>query len=144
MSTDDKKRLVKRFVDEVFALGRLETIDELVAPDFVDHEEFPGLTSDRDGVKQFFTMFKSAFPDGRFDVEDLIEEGDKMVVRATIRGTHRGVFIGIPPTGKQITVTSIDILRIRDGQAIEHWGVTDMAAMLTQLGVMPEPATARA
>jgi steroid delta-isomerase-like uncharacterized protein len=140
----DNKALTRRFYEEAVNQGKDEVIDELVAPDFVDHEEFPGLTPDRDGVKQFFAMFKSAFPDGRFEVEDLIEEGDKMVVRATIRGTHKGEFIGIPPTGKQITVTSIDILRIRDGQATEHWGVTDMAAMLTQLGVLPEPAAAQA
>lgn len=140
----DLKALTRRFYEEAINQGRLEVVDELCAPDFVDHEEFPGLTPDRDGVKQFITMFRSAYPDLRFDIDDLLLEGDKVVIRAMIRGTQKGEFMGIPPTGKQIAVQTIDIVRIRDGQATEHWGVTDTAAMLTQLGVMPEPAAAQA
>lgn len=140
----DLKALTRRFYEEAINQGRLEVVDELCAPDFVDHEEFPGLTPDRDGVKQFITIFRSAYPDLRFDIDDLLLEGDKVVIRAMIRGTQKGEFMGIPPTGKQIAVQTIDIVRIRDGQATEHWGVTDTAAMLTQLGVMPEPAAAQA
>ncbi len=140
----DLKALTRRFYEEAVNQGRLEVVDELCAPDFVDHEEFPGLTPDREGVKQFITMFRGAFPDLRFAIEDILLEDDKAAIRATIRGTHQGEFMGIPPTGREIAVQTIDIVRIRDGQATEHWGLTDMAAMLTQLGVMPEPAAAQA
>lgn len=132
------KDAVRRFYEEVVNQGKIELIDELVSPDVVEHEEFPGLGGDRESVKQFFKMFRNAFPDVRFTVEDLIEEGDKVVSRATMRGTHKGEFMDIAATGKSVEVALIDILRIdSDGKVAEHWGLTDTAAMMQQLGVMP-------
>lgn len=133
----DNKALMRRMYDEVVNGGNIDLIDELVAPDVVEHEEFPGLASGREGVKQFFTMMRGAFPDLRMDVEDMIAEGDKVAARVTMSGTQQGEFMGVPPSGKKVSVTSIDIVRFAGGQAAEHWGATDTAAMMEQLGAVP-------
>jgi steroid delta-isomerase-like uncharacterized protein len=127
--------LARRFYDEIINGRNLDLIDELVADDFVEHEEFPGLPEGRDGVKAFFGMMLEAFPDMRFEVEEIVATDDTAVVRLRMRGTHQGTFMDIPATGKQIDVPSIDWVRLRDGQAVEHWGVTDTGAMMQQLGV---------
>lgn len=132
------KDTVRRFYEEVVNQGKIDLIDEIVSPDIVEHEEFPGLGGDRESVKQFFKMFRNAFPDVKFTLEDAIEEGDKVVARATMTGTHKGEFMDIPATGKPVTVALIDILRFdSNGKVAEHWGLTDTAAMMQQLGVMP-------
>jgi steroid delta-isomerase-like uncharacterized protein len=82
-------------------------------------------------------MFRTAFPDGRFTVEDLLADGEKVVSRFTATGTHKNDFMGIPATGKAITVTGIDILQFADGKAVEHWGEIDGLGMMQQLGVLP-------
>jgi len=119
--------------------GDLSVVDTHVAEDFIDHQEFPGIPPDKAGVRQFFEMMRSAFPDFRVNVQDTLAEGDKVVVRMTMSGTHRGDFMGIPATNKQVNVEGIDIVRVRDEKAVEHWGVTDVAAMMQQLGVAPGP-----
>src|SRR3954464_15477929 len=112
----DNAQTVRRFYDEVINGGRLEMIDELLADNFVEHQEFPGIPATRDGVKQFFTMWRQAFPDTKATIEVLVEQGDELVaVYATWSGTHQGEFMGIPSTGKQITVPSADFIRFRDG-----------------------------
>ncbi len=133
----ENKALMRRFYDEVNNGGAVALIDELFAADFVEHEEFPGLASGREGVKQFFTMIRTAFPDFRMDVDDLIAEGDKVVARSTMSGTHKGEFMGMAPSGKQFRVSAIDVVRFTDGKAVEHWGVTDAAGMMEQLGAVP-------
>jgi len=139
---DDIKSLTRRFYGEVSA-GNLDVFDELLADDFVDHEELPGdLPQDKHGVKQFFAMLRSAFPDMRMDVEDLIAEGDKIVARVAMTATQRGEFMGVPPSGRSVDVQIIDVLRIRDGQAIEHWGIIDGMALMQQLGAIPEAGPA--
>lgn len=135
--TEQNKALLRRFYEEVIGEGKLDLIDELIAPDFVEHEEFPDMPPGRDGVKQVFSMFLEAFPDLHFHIKDMLAEGDKVVARVTMHGTHKGPFMGIPPTGKEIFVQAIDILRFADGKAIEHWGVTDQMSMMEQLGVKP-------
>lgn len=115
----------------------LALIDELVAPNFVSHSAPPGLPAGREGVKQWVTLFHRAFPDLYSTVEDLIVEGDKVVERFSGGGTHRGDFFGIPPTGKKATTTGINILRIADGQIVEHWGNGDDLGFMQQLGVIP-------
>jgi len=137
MSADDNKALARRFYDEVVNGGRLELIDELLAPDFVDHQPFPGVTPDRAGVREFFETVLPAFPDLRFDVEDLVAEGDKLAARVVVRATHRGEFLGIPPTGKEVSVSLVDLIRFEDGLAVERWGVTDTLALMEQLGGAP-------
>jgi steroid delta-isomerase-like uncharacterized protein len=138
--SDRNKELMRQFYEEVINAGNIDLIDELLSDDFVEHEEFPGITPDREGVKQFFRMFKQAFPDGTMTPEDMIAEGDLVAARATIRGTHQGEFMGVPATGKQIDVTAVEIVQFADGKATAHWGVTDAMGMMMQLGAMPEPA----
>ncbi len=137
---DDIRALMQRFYDEVVNEGNHDLIDELFAEDFVEHEEFPGISNDREGVKQFFAMLSAAFDGLRMDVEDLYVDGDTGIARVTIRGTHNGEFMGVAATGKEIAVPAIDIVRIADGKGVEHWGVTDAMAMMQQLGAIPEEA----
>ena len=145
MSLEDEKRSAVRFQDEVFNEGRIEAIDELLSPDYVEHAAMPpGVTPDRNGVKQQMELYRRAFPDGHVTVEDTIAEGDMVVVRWSGVGTHQGELFGTPPTGRRVTVTGIDINRMKDGKIVEHWGEIDLAGMLQQVGAMPMPAAAGA
>ena len=139
MSAEDNKALVRRFVDEVQSGGNTELIDEICSAEFVNHSASPSLPADREGIKILTTMFKGAFPDSYFTVEDMIAEGDKVVTRKTFHGTHEGEFMGIPPSGRTVTVSLIDVVRISDGLAVEHWSVGDNLGMMQQLGVIPQP-----
>jgi predicted ester cyclase len=140
MSAEQNKALFRRVIDEVFVGGNTSLIDELVAPDFVEHEELPpGIPAGREGVKQLSSAFLSAFPDFKATIDDLIAEGDKVVARATWSGTHQGEFMGIPPTGKRVSFQVIDIVRFAGGKFVEHWGQMDNMAMMQQLGVIPAP-----
>lgn len=133
MSVEQNKALIQRFYDEVANNGNLDLIDELVAEEFIEHEAFPGLSNDRDGLKRFFSMMHDAFDDFRMDVEDMVAEGDKVVARITMKGNHKAEFMGIAATAKTINVPTIDIVRYVDGRAVEHWGVTDEMAMMEQI-----------
>ena len=113
-----------------------EAVDQFVAPEMIDHS---GRGSGKDGVQQGVRLFASAFPDWHTTIEDLIAEGDKVVMRGVASGTHRGVFMGIPPTGKRVTVPGIHIMRIKDGKIVEHWAHGDYMGMMRQLGVIPTP-----
>ena len=140
MSTEQNKALVRRLVEELFNRGNLGLVDELFAPNFVEHEELPpGMPRDREGVKLLTTMLRSAFPDFKATIDDIVAEGDKVVVRQTWSGTQKGEFMGVPPTGKSVSFGVIDILRIADGKCVEHWGLMDSMAMMTQLGAIPMP-----
>ncbi|UCG69835.1 MAG: ester cyclase, partial [Thermoplasmata archaeon] len=109
---------------------------EFVTADFVDHNPpDPNIPKGVEGLKQTFTMFRSAFPDFHATVEDMISEGDRVVTRLTMHGTHKGEFMGIPATGPEIHVPVIDIIRLSNGKAVERWGVEDIAGMMQQLGV---------
>ena len=134
----DLKALARRFYDEVFDKGNLTVLDELVDDDFVEHEEFPGMTADKAGLVTFVTTTREAFPDVEFDVQEMASEGDEVWVHSIIRGTHKGEFLGVPATGRSIAVPTIDRIRIRDGKAVEHWGVTDTMTMMQQLGALPD------
>jgi len=138
----DHAATMQRAYDLINA-GDIDGFGELLADDFVEHEETPGLEPTREGVKAFFRMYVAAFPDLHFDAEDMIASGDKVVTRARATGTHQGEFLGIPATGKSIDVQLIDIVRFGDdGLGHEHWGVFDAMAMMQQLGVIPEGAPA--
>ena len=137
MSTEDNKALMRRFLEEVFNKQNLAAIDEFIAPNHVDHTLPPFLPTTPEGTKRAISMFLTAFPDVHLTVEDMIAEGDKVVTRYTSRGTQKGAFVGIPPTGKQMTVSSIVIARIADGKIAEEWGLDDQMGMLQQLGVIP-------
>lgn len=134
---EDNKALCSRFYQEAINGGNLELIDELVAEDFVDHEEAPGLEPNREGLKKFFAMMRTAFPDLKIDVEFMLADGDKVAAYLTMSGTHSGEFMGMPPSGKKFSIPTVDIVRFADGKAAEHWGVTDVLTMMQQLGVGP-------
>ena len=137
----DHAATLRRFYALVNA-GDVDGLGELLAGDFVEHEVAPGLEPTRDGVMEFFRMYTAAFPDLRFDAEDVLASGDKVVARVRVTGTHQGEFMGMPATGKSIDAQAIDIVRFGDdGLAHEHWGVFDTMAMMEQLGAVPEGAT---
>jgi steroid delta-isomerase-like uncharacterized protein len=130
--------LVRRFVDEVQSGGNTDLIDEICSPEFVNHSAPPGLPADRGGIKIVTAMFRGAFPDSYFSVEDMIAEGDEVVTRKTFHGTHEGEFMGIPPSGRTVNVSLVDVVRISEGRVVEHWSVGDNLGMMQQLGVIPQ------
>jgi steroid delta-isomerase-like uncharacterized protein len=134
----DHEATMRRLYDLINA-GDVDGFDQVLAADFIEHEETPGLAPTREGVMEFFRMYIAAFPDLRFDPEDMLSSGDKVVTRARATGTHEGEFMGMPPTGKRVDAQLIDIVRFGDdGLAHEHWGVFDALAMMQQLGVVPD------
>jgi len=138
MSVEQNKALFRRFVEEVFNKGNVSTIDEFLAPNFVEREVLPpGTPSGREGVKQLTMMFRTAFPDFNVSIDDMIAEGDKIVARTTWSGTQKGEFMGIPSSGKRVSFDVIDIIRISEDKGVEHWGVMDSSALMQQLGVIP-------
>jgi steroid delta-isomerase-like uncharacterized protein len=130
--------LVRRYIDSVNRMA-LDDLDEIVAADYVDHNALPDMKSGLEGLKQAYQIFATAFPDVFFDLEDLIGEGDLVVARGTVRGTHQGDFFGIPATGKKATWTGIHIFRIANGKAAEGWLILDQLRLMQQLGVIPSP-----
>jgi steroid delta-isomerase-like uncharacterized protein len=133
----DHSETMRRAYDLINA-GDVDGFGELLADDFIEHEETPGLEPTKVGVIAFFRMYIAAFPDLHFEAEDVLASGDKIVARARATGTHEGEFMGIPPTGKSIDVQLVDIVRFGDdGLGHEHWGVFDAMAMMQQLGVIP-------
>lgn len=137
MSTEQNKDLVRRFYEEVFNKKNLAGVDEFVDPQIIEHSLPPGLSAGSEGTRQFIGMYLRAIPDLHLTAEDLIAEGDKVTARITYGGTHRGELMGIPPTGKQATVTGIQIVRIADGKIAENWVEFDALGLLHQLGVIP-------
>jgi steroid delta-isomerase-like uncharacterized protein len=134
----DHAATVRRFY-EMISAGDIDGFGAMLADDFIEHEETPGLAPTKDGVLQFFRMYLAAFPDLRMEPQDVLADGDKVIARVHATGTHEGEFMGMAPTGKRVDVQLIDIIRFSDdGLAREHWGVVDMLAMLQQLGMLPE------
>ena len=134
----DHTETVRGFYAAINA-GDLDRFGATLAEDFVEHEESPGLEPTKEGVLEFFRMYKAAFPDLRMEPLDVLASGDKVVARVRATGTHQGEFMGMPPSGRTVDVQMIDIVRFDDdGLAREHWGVVDMLTMLQQLGVIPE------
>ena len=129
---------MRQFYDRVNA-GDIDGFAALIADDLIEHEEVQGLPQTKEGVVQFFEMFRAAFSDLRMEAEDIIESGDKAWARVRITGTNDGEFMGMPATGKSVDFQAVDIVRVNDeGVAAEHWGVTDTMTMMQQLGVVPE------
>jgi len=132
MSLEENKAIVRRFTEE-FNKRNLAKLDELIAPDCVDHtHKLRGL----EDVKQFFTMLIKSFPDFQSTIEDMIAEGDKVWVRLKETGTHTGEYRGLAPTGKKIAVTAIHNFRIVNGKVVEDFSVSDDLAFYKQLGVI--------
>ena len=124
---------------ELVSAGDVNGFGRHLADDFVEHEVGPGLDPTKAGTEQLFRMLMSAFPDLRFEAEDFIENGDKVVARVRVTGTQKGDFMGVPASGKPIDVQAIDILRFGDdGLVHEHWGVMDVMSMMQQIGAIPD------
>jgi steroid delta-isomerase-like uncharacterized protein len=137
MSTEENKALIRRFYEEVFNNRNLAALDAFYAPDHIDHTLPPGLPIGPEGTKQAIAIMLEGFPDLRITIEDMIAEGDKVVIRFTTHGTQQGTLGGIPPTSKQVAVSTIEITRIAGGKIVEDWGLDDRLGMLQQLGLVP-------
>jgi steroid delta-isomerase-like uncharacterized protein len=131
--------VTERFVDEVINQGRLEIADEIVALDFVELDPLPGQQQGREGLKEVIAMMRSAFPDIHWVVEEVVEEGEKVVSRFTWTGTHKGMFLGVPATGKSVKVNGMVIDRVVGGKMTDSRILMDSLGMMQQLGVIPAP-----
>jgi predicted ester cyclase len=140
MSTDRNKNLYWRFMSEVANKGDMKVADEILSPQVKEYEKLPpGYPPTGEGIKKLFAMLRVAFPDLTISIEDQLADGDKVVARVTLRGTHRGDFLGIAPTHRRVAYEAIDISRFADGKLVEHWGIPDYLTLLQQLGVTRLP-----
>lgn len=142
MSVENNKAAVRRFQNEGFNAGNGESAYTYVSEQLIDHNPFPGQTPGPEGVKHVITMFHAAFPDVHYTSEHIFGEGDLVTDHWIMEGTHQGSFMGIPPTGKRVKVSGVDIFRMADGQIVERWAVIDSLSMLQQLGAIPAPPPA--
>ena len=139
MSTEQNKSIVRRWVEEGWNKGNLAVVDQVYAPNYVQHEPAPETVNSSEALKQQVGMFLTGFPDLHFIIEDLIAEGDKVVWRLNSKGTHKGAFVGMPATGKTAYVTGIVIFRLENSRIVEGWVNIDSLGLLQQLGVIPMP-----
>jgi steroid delta-isomerase-like uncharacterized protein len=139
LMSEANKSIVHRVVEECVNQGNLDVADELLATDYIDHDALPGVAPGVEGFKQVISMYRAAFPDLNVTIEDTFTEGDKVVARWVGKGTHKGELMGIPPTGKEVSVTGMEINRIAEGKIVEHWENIDLLGMMVQLGVVPPP-----
>ena len=135
--TEANKSLIKRFVSEYQSGDHDENaLSEVISDAVVDHSAPAGLPPGRLGVKALHDAFFAAFADFHAVIQDQIAEGDKVVTRKTLRGRHTGAWQGLPATGREVAIAVIDIVRITDGQVVEHWNVVDQLGLMRQLGVL--------
>jgi steroid delta-isomerase-like uncharacterized protein len=134
----ENKAAIRRFIGQAFNAGDLAVVDELVATNYVLH--FTPEVDGPEGMKQFISIYRTAFPDYTCTIEDQVAEGDKVVTRWTVRGTQKGELMGIPPTGKQVTMSGVVVDRLSNGRLLETWIQADTLGMLQQLGVVQVPA----
>lgn len=141
MTTDrltDNKHLVEAFIQELFTKGDLAAVDRYLDPGFVSHDApFPGAPEGPEGMRLAASRYRQALPDWHTDVEQLIAEGDIVVEIFTARGTHRGDLLGVPGTGKTLTLSGINVFRIAGDRIVERWGRLDQLGVLQQLGLVP-------
>jgi steroid delta-isomerase-like uncharacterized protein len=142
MPAEQNRALTRRYYEEVVNEGKLDLVEEVIAPDYVGHEPGEEIQGPA-GFKRFLGMMRAAFPDLNATVEAEIAEGDKVVARYTARGSHQGELMGVEPTGKQVEVSGIEINRISGGKIVEQWNMYDAMGMMQQLGVIPEPEQAQ-
>ena len=137
----ENKALVRRYFDAVNARDP-DLLDEFLAPDYVDHNPppFPGGPG-LAGVKRAFASALIAFPDGWHEIQEQMAEGDRVITRLVGHGMHGGDFVGIPGTGRDVTMEGISIHRVVDGKIVEHWAQVDGVSLLGQMGVLPPLGT---
>lgn len=140
MPSEENKAVVRRFIEDVFAGGNLDLVDEIFDADYVLHDpSVPDEVRGPEGIRRYVSMYRSAYPDTNFTIEDQIAEGDNVATRWTGRGTHQGELMGIPPTGNQVTITGIELDRVVDGKLRETRVIYDAMSMMQQLAVIPQP-----
>jgi steroid delta-isomerase-like uncharacterized protein len=139
VSAEENKAVLRRWI-EAYNERDLEGEAAVLAPDYVAHvPAAPGPLEGLEAWRQFSGSFADAFPDIRLTIEDIMAEGDMVAARVAFRGTHRGEFQGIPPTGKEVAFSSIEVNRVREGKVEEHWVELDLLGLMQQLGAIPEP-----
>src|SRR4051794_35542854 len=137
-SSAEAKEIVRRWNEEGWSGGKYDLAYEIISPEMKVHGAGgQAVGMGPDGLIDLIRTWRTAFPDGKMTVDDLIVDGDLVGIRNTWHGTHTADFYGIPPTGKEVHVTSIGIDRVKDGQVVEGWGELDMVGMMQQLGAMP-------
>ena len=138
MSTNQNKETARRYYDEVLNQGNLDVLDQLAGKEFDEHDPLPGQGTGLDGLRDRVNMLRTGLA-GTYSIQDMVAEGDKVVVRWLNSGTNSGEFFGMPPTGRDFTMAGIDVIRFEDGKMAEHWHVVDQLALLIQLGVVELP-----
>ena len=136
MSLEENKAIVRRFFEEGPSKGNLSVADELLSPSFALHTPLPSAPGIQ-GMKDIITICRAAFEHLDVTVEDMTAEGDKVAARFTAHGIHKGSFMNLPPTGKPITMTGIEIFRIENGKIAELWGEANLLGLMVQLGILP-------
>jgi len=136
--SEENERVFRCMIEEGFNKGNLAALDELFAPNFIEHQD-GFVPPNVEGVKGAIVSLRTPFPDLKLTIEEIIASGDKSWARITARGTHQAPFMGRPPTGKPFAITVIDICRFEVGQIVEHWGVADRLGLMGQLGLLPPP-----
>ena len=136
MPTGDNRAVIRRAYEEVWNGRNVDLVDDLVAEDFLNHPAINQQQRGRQNLRDVVRIFEKAFPDFRYEVEDVVAEGDKVAVRDVFTGTHEGDFMGIPATGNHVTMQTIHIYRFEDGRIAEHWAVRDELGMMRQIGVV--------
>ena len=134
MSIEENKAIVRRFFEELLSTDNFAVADEILSPDFRFYFAGSPVAMDLESYMEFLVARRAAFPDRRFIVEDMIGEGDKVSARFTMRGTHKGEFRGIAPSGTELTMTGIDMIRISEGKLVEDRVEVDQLGMMQQLG----------
>ena len=140
VSIETNKATVRRVANEIFSQGKLDVIDDIFAPTFVGYTQHGTVIHGSENVKQFVAQYLTAFSHAHSVVEDQVAEGDRVVVRLTFTGTHTGTWMGIPPTGKPVTVKGMALYRLTDGKIVEQWTIGDTLGLLQQLGAVALPA----
>jgi steroid delta-isomerase-like uncharacterized protein len=128
------KTICNRFFEELHNRGNFDIVDEVVDPNVVSHDPFPGQAQGSTGLRDTMKIFRSAFPDLKVTLNDMIAEKDKVMTKFTVTGTHKGIFMDTPPTNNKISYEEIVILRLKEGKIIEHWAVADALSLMQQLG----------
>jgi predicted ester cyclase len=138
MSTEENKAIVRRFFEEGPSKGNLIDADKLLSPDFTMYTPLPASPGIK-GIHEVITTCRAAFEHLNVTIEDMIAEGDNVAARFTAQGIHKGDFMGLQATGKPITMTGIEIFRIKDGRIVELWGEANLLGLMQQLGILSEP-----
>lgn len=140
MFTEENKAIVRRFFEEGPSKGNLNIANELLSPDFTLHVPLPASPGIK-GINEVITACREAFENLNVTIEDMTAEGNKVAARFIARGIHKGNFMGLPATGKPITMTGIEIFRIEDGKIAELWGEANLLGLMQQLGIIPVPGS---